>query len=294
MFSLSKKSLSVLALLEVSIFWGLCWMGYRQLYSLGMSAMGAAVSTSLVATVVSGLLAKRALCAGEWRETPPSRLAMLMLSSAVGALGFTWGMVHGEVMRVMLLFYLMPVWTVILAHFVVKEKTNWAGWLGTGMGLMGAAFMLYDSKLGLPFPSSTAEWAGLTAGIGAGALNILVKQTPNIRADSLTFFLSLGGLILGLFLVCFEQGSHLPSSGNVWSAVFITMLMGCLLLLTNRMYQFGVKHLTSHQVVVILPFELVIGAVSSWLLAGELLSERALLGGVLILGAGMVSAWWSE
>lgn len=291
---LPKKSLAVVALLEVASFWGLCWVGYRQLHEFGMSGMAAGVSTSIVAALVAGVIAWRALREGSWRSVSRPVLILLMASSAISALGFTWGMVHGEVMRVMLLFYLMPVWTVILARLILKEKANWAGWLGVGLGLLGAALMLYDPKLGAPWPASPAEWSGLAAGMGSGVLNILVKQTPHMRSDVRAFFLSLGGVILGLLWLPFENGPHLPRLDSVWWAAAVMGVMGCLLLFTNRMYQFGVRHLTSHQVVVILPFELVVGALSSWWIAGEVLSERAWVGGLLILSAGVVSAWWSE
>ena len=290
----SKKSLAIMALLEVSLFWGLCWVGYRQLHAFGMSGMAAGVSTSIVAAIVAGCVAWRALREGGWRGVSLPILFLLMASSAISALGFTWGMVHGEVMRVMLLFYLMPVWTVILAHLILKEKANWAGWLGVGLGLLGAALMLYDPALGAPWPASPAEWAGLAAGMGSGVLNVLVKKTPDMRSDARAFFLSVGGVILGLLWLPFEAGPHLPRVDNMWWAVVVMLVMGCLLLFTNRMYQYGVRHLTSHQVVVILPFELVVGAMSSWLIADEVLSVRAWIGGVLILSAGVVSAWWSD
>jgi len=54
------------------------------------------------------------------------------------------------------------------------------------------------------------------------------------------------------------------------------------------------RYLSTHQAVVIFPFELVVGAVSSWLLANEVMTLRAWLGGLLIMGAGLISSWWGE
>lgn len=42
----------------------------------------------------------------------------------------------------------------------------------------------------------------------------------------------------------------------------------------------------------IFPFELVVGAVSSALIAHELMSTRAWIGGLLIASASFIANWW--
>jgi drug/metabolite transporter (DMT)-like permease len=291
---MKKQTLARWALIEVAVFWGLSWFGYRGLHQMGMSGMSAGVASSIAAAVFAFILGYQSLRTGSWRAVPLSLLFLMMAGSAISSLGFTWGVVHGEVMRVMLLFYLMPVWSSIMAHFILKERTNWAGWLGVSVGLIGAALMLYDPELGSPFPKSSAEWAGLVAGLGSAVLNISVRKTPQMAQDSRAFFLSLGGVILGLAWLPFEEGPHLPRVEVFGWAVLLVLLMGGLLLFTNRMYQFGMRYLSTHQAVVIFPFELVVGAVSSWLLANEVMTLRAWLGGLLIIGAGLISSWWGE
>ncbi|MGL4768484.1 MAG: DMT family transporter [Formosimonas sp.] len=281
-------------LVEVAVFWGLSWVGYRALHQMGMSGMGAGVATSIAAALLAAFLGYRGLVQGAWRVTPWWMLALMMGGSAVSSLAFTWGMVHGEVMRVMLLFYLMPVWSCIGAHFILHERANWAGWLGVLLGLLGAALMLYDPALGAPWPATPAEWAGLAAGIGSATLNVVLRKAPPMTQDVRTFFLSLGGVILGVLWLPFEDGSHLPRLAQASWALGLIALMGGLLVLTSHLYQFGMVNLNTHQAVVIMPFELVVGAVSSWLLAGELMTWNAWLGGVLILAASVVSSWWGE
>ena len=90
----------------------------------------------------------------------------------------------------------------------------------------------------------------------------------------------------------FESGSHLPRTDMWLPALAVIVLTGALLMLSYRMYQFGLKHLTSHQAVVIFPFELVVGAVSSALIAHEMMSTRAWVGGCLIAFASFISSWW--
>ena len=43
-------------------------------------------------------------------------------------------MTIGDVVRVVLLFYLMPLWTVLLARVVLHERLTAGGWLRVGLG----------------------------------------------------------------------------------------------------------------------------------------------------------------
>lgn len=283
--------LARLALVYVACFWGLSWLAFRYLYGWGMSGMGVGISIALVATLMAGFLARRVLLA-QWRVTPKKQLCIIMLCAAFSNLGFTWGMLHGEVMRVMLLFYLMPVWTGLMATLIFRERTNWAGWTGIALGLFGAMVMLYEPRSGLPLPANAAEWAGLGAGVASAVMNVNIRHVSTMRADFQAFLFGLGAIGVGAVWLLFETGPHWPRIEYAGAALALIVLMGCLLLLSYKAYQFGLKHLTSHQAVVIFPFELVVGAVSSALIAHELMSPRAWVGGLLIALASFIANWW--
>lgn len=282
-----------LALLYVATFWGLSWLGFRHLYGWGMSGMGVGVAVSVAATAFGWWFARTTLRA-ELARVSPWALLSLAVCAAFSNLGFTWGMVHGEVMRVMLLFYLMPMWTGLLATLVFGERTNWAGWTGIAMGLVGAVVMLYNPAQGLPLPANAAEWSGLIAGVASALLNVQVRHISKLSAEVQAFVYGLGAVAVGLVWLQFEHGTHLPRAGTVVPAVLLIVLMGGLLCLSYRMYQFGVRRLTSHQAVVIFPFELIVGAVSSALLAHEVMTARAWIGGGLIVLASLISGWWGQ
>lgn len=287
-----KTTLARLALIEVATFWGMSWVGFRALNEMGMSAMGAGVACCVASLMFALALAWGSINKMAWRKWSWVLLGLMMAGAALSNLGFTWGMVHGEVMRVMLLFYLMPVWSGLMAHFILKEPTNWAGWLGIALGLLGAGYMLYDPALGAPYPASAAEWSGLAAGFGSAVLNVCVKKTAGMAENVRAFLQILGAVLLGLVWLPFEAGSALPRADSAGAALLVVLFMGAALLMTNRLYQFGVSNLTMHQAVVIFPFELVVGALSSWLLKGEVLNMQTWVGGGLILGASLVSSWW--
>ncbi|MET5020102.1 EamA family transporter, partial [Burkholderia pseudomallei] len=80
-------------------------------------------------------------------------------------LGFVWGTIHGDVLSVMLLFYLSPAWTAIYAHFFLRERLTAAGAAFAALSHGGAVLMLWSPRHGVPLPSKPAEWAGLAAGM---------------------------------------------------------------------------------------------------------------------------------
>lgn len=282
------------ALLLVATFWGASWVGYRELYRFGMSGMSVGFFMTAIAALCSAFVARRSILAGGWRGIAPWLVFAIMISAALSNVGFTWGMVHGEVMRVMLLFYLMPVWSAIFAPLILGERSNWVGNVCIALGFVGAAIMLYPTGGGLPLPQTTAEWAGLIAGIGSGILNIWVRKTPELADELRSFFMLAGGALFALLCLPFEKEAILPVPEHMGSAVLIALVLGGSLFVVNRLYQYGLRHLTTHQAVVIFPFELVVGAVSSWLIAGEVMSMRAWIGGGFIVSAALIAAWWGS
>ena len=289
--SLPQTTLARIALLYVALFWGMSWLAFRYLYDWGMSAMGVGIAISIVATAFAFVLARTHLRT-ELASVSKPALILMAVSAAFSNLGFTWGMVHGEVMRVMLLFYLMPVWTGLMATLIFGERTNWAGWLGIALGLLGAMVMLCYRAIGLPLPANAAEWAGLGAGLASALLNVQVRHVSKMRSEVQAFVYGFGAIVVGGIWLQFESGSHLARTDMWLPALAVIVLTGALLMLSYHMYQFGLRYLTSHQAVVIFPFELVVGAASSALIAHEMMSTRAWVGGCLIAFASFVSSWW--
>src|SRR5574340_66772 len=116
-FEHPSRAPAVAALLAGAVVWGLVWYPYRLLQSAGLSGVLASGLTYLVALLL-GLIALR----GAWRRCRPSWLLMPIGLAAGGCnLGYVLATLHGEVMRVLLLFYLSPLWTVLLAHMLLGE-----------------------------------------------------------------------------------------------------------------------------------------------------------------------------
>ncbi|MDP2795742.1 MAG: DMT family transporter [Sulfurisoma sp.] len=275
---------AVASLLAGATVWGLIWYPYRVLEAAGLSGVRAAVLTYLVALA----LGVPVLALRRHRERPSWWLLAVGLSAAGCNIGYVLGMLHGEVMRVLLLFYLAPLWTVLLARLLLGERAGRLGAMVIVLSVAGALVMLWQPRLGLPLPGNEAEWLGLAAGFLFALSNVLIRRTPqhSIELKSVAVFLCT--VTLGLVAAAFEPPAVLGGMTNThWLLVAV---IGIVLLAINLVVQFGLSNVPANRAIVIFMFELAVAAISAWLLAGEVMGLKEWLGGAMIVAACVVSA----
>jgi len=283
------QALPVLSLLFAATFWGTVWYPLRLLADAGVSGLWQALVSYLAATML--------LLPWYWprRAELHGRVAGLVpLALAAGwcNVGFMLGMLEGTVLRVLLLFYLAPVWAILLARLVLGERLRRRTWVALPMALSGVALMLYDGRIGLPLPTATADWLGLSAGFAFAVTTVEVRrlQAVSVPAKTLTSWLGVM-LVAGVWLALRDGGLPAAPAG-AWLGTGALGLSG--FLLATLAVQYGATHLPVQRTTVLLLFEIVAGAVSSAWLAGEYTGLREWLGGLLIAGAGLAAAWPEE
>lgn len=279
----AKKNTAIASLLVGAIVWGLIWQPYRVLEQARVSAILAATLTYLVAFILGWIILRRRL-----RGVRPSWLLVAIALAGGGCnMGYVLATVHGEVMRVLLLFYLAPLWTVLLSRPLLGERLNAAGGGVVALSLGGAAVMLWQPSFGWPLPENSAEWVGLAAGFLFALTNVLIRKTAHLSIELKSMAVFAGVIIVGLVLLPFEPLSLAPlAQPQAWLRV---LLVGMVLLAVNLVVQFGLTHTPANQAIVIFLFELVVAAISSWLLAGEAMGAKEWLGGAMIVAASLFS-----
>ena len=110
------------------------WWPLRQLQALGVHPLW---STALIYALVTALLALWRPAA--LRDVLRTRsLWVLVLASGCTNAAFNWGVTVGDVVRVVLLFYLMPMWSVLLARWLLHEPLHADVLLRVGAGAWAA------------------------------------------------------------------------------------------------------------------------------------------------------------
>jgi drug/metabolite transporter (DMT)-like permease len=297
------------ALLVNATVWGLSWIPFRALDGLGVHSLWTttwiyALSAAVVIARYPGALAQ--LLASRW-------LVLLALAAGLTNACFNWGVTVGEVVRVVLLFYLMPVWAALFARLLLGERTGPGAAARIALAVAGAFVVLWQSD-GLPgLPSSLADWLGLAGGAAFALTNVLLRRLAAEPPQARALAMFVGGVAVPGALALAWTG---PAAGGVadatrsaadllsaatgaqigWPVVSaataaIATVTAALFLASNLALQYGAARLPSSVTAVVLLAEVVVAALSSALLGNESLTARTLAGGAMIVSASLLAAF---
>jgi drug/metabolite transporter (DMT)-like permease len=281
----------VLALLAGASLWGVLWYPYRVLAQAGIDGLWSTLFTYGLALVLGIVVFPRQ--ARILLRIPP---VALLMGLAIGwsNLAYVLGVLEGEVMRVLLLFYLAPLWTPPMARYILREALDRRQLVVMALAFAGAITMLYRPELGFPWPQSRAEWLGLAAGLLFALGNVLVRKLQDVSDPAKSIVIWAGVTVAALI--------HLPASKlggeRAWSLAFeqaaLVGTVGIAIFGMSLALQYGLTRLPANRAIVILLFELVVAAVAAHYLAGEALRPQDWIGGLLIASATLASGWMSS
>jgi drug/metabolite transporter (DMT)-like permease len=287
-----QNHLAVFGLLFGAFCWGIVWYPYRLMAQAGVSGVASSVYTYAIAIVLACLFLRV-----NWRNAlqQPLIIIPLGLMSGYTNLSYVLAVIDGDVMRVMLLFYLSPIWTLILAHFWLKEKTHIIGYVAVFISILGAFVMLYDPHLGgLPVPKNTAEWLALSSGIGFAVTNVIARKAQQLSLMAKSFSVWIGVFSVSILYMLYQDGTVLsPVFFNVrhW---LIMLLISLLLMAATGFVQYGVTRMPATRASILFLFELVVAAIASYYLTNTSMAWNEWLGGILIMLAAVFAAGQPE
>ena len=277
--------LPVLSLLLTASLWGLIWYPLRLLEGQGLSGLWVTLS-SYGATLALGLI-------WLWRnrrdwQYKPLVLGMMMLAVGWCNVAFVLAILDGTVLRVLLLFYLSPLWALLLGWVLLKEHPGTSGLLVFVVALAGAITMLWDSEMGMPWPRDRADWLAVSSGFAFSFANVMVRKSRRISMQTKSAASWLGVvLVAGVWILIVQEPFPLVQA-STWFAAALLGWFGFVVMTVTVIY--GVSHMPVHRSAVILLFELVVGAVSSLILTDERVLLQEWLGGALIMMAAYLAA----
>ena len=108
-------------LLYSATLWGLMWWPFRELAAQGMPVALAqlvnyGVAVLLGVPLLFGVLRRP----WQWQW----EIILIGLAGGLANIGFLTAVIHGSVMRITLLFYLSPLWTLLLSWWLLHERPN--------------------------------------------------------------------------------------------------------------------------------------------------------------------------
>ncbi|MEW6133459.1 MAG: DMT family transporter [Pseudomonadota bacterium] len=283
---MTLRFLPVLGLLFGASMWGLIWYPYRILQDFGVGGVVSSLASYAIPLALMLPFCRKQLWAA---RTHAGWLLVLSLASGWTNMGYVLAVIGGEVMRVVLLFYLAPVWTVIFSRVLLGEKLSVRGWLIMAFSFTGALIMLWPQNGGLPLPANDAEWIALSAGATFALANVVSRKVGevDIRARSMAVF---GGVtIVAVIALALETGPFAFVAKATTTIWLLLLGVGLCIGLMTLAVQYGLSHTPANRAIVIFLFELVVAAIASWFLANEAMTPREWLGGAMIVAGSLFS-----
>ena len=276
-----------MALVLNALVWGVSWWPFRALEARGLHPLWATAFIYLFALVC--LLAFKPQAWRGFIKHPA--LWWLVLAAGLTNVGFNWAVTVGDVVRVVLLFYLMPAWVVLLAWPLLGEKPTAGSLFRLALALAGVVIVLKTPTSAWPVPQSLADWLALMGGFSFALTNILLRRLNQTPEESRMLALFGGGTVMAGLAALAGMGlghvSGVPAPGLDW--VGLVLLLSLAFLASNLALQYGAARLQASATSLIMLSEVVFASVSAVLLGAGELTGRTLAGGGLILLASLLS-----
>ena len=278
------------ALVVNAFIWGVSWWPFRELQGLGLHPLWA---TALVYGLVLALLLTRfASTLPQFARHPG--LWALAIASGFTNVGFNWAVTVGDVVRVVLLFYLMPAWSVLVGWLLLGEKPTLGSLLRLVLAMAGVLVVLKTPESPWPIPSSLPDWLALAGGLSFAITNAYLRKLGSegeVPSEARMLAMFGGGAVLasGAALVGMSQGI-VTTPALALSGVWLVLGLSAAFLICNACLQYGASRLPGSTTALVMLTEILFASGSAaWLGTAEF-TPRILWGGGLILLAALLAA----
>jgi len=285
-----QAGLATLALTFNAFTWGVSWWPFRWLQERGLHALWATVMIYAVAVVLISVWRPQA-----WGHLWRTRsLWWIVLAAGATNAAFNTAVTIGDVVRVVLLFYVMPLWAVLLARVLLGERLTFLAAVRVVLALTGAAIVLWPSDgSAWPVPTSTGEVLALAGGFSFALNNVMLRREAHQPDSARALAMFAGGagvsLLAALWLGVAGTVPWPPAPAPGWLAGLLGLAM--VFLLSNLALQYGSARLPANATAVVMVSEVLFAAVSAVALGAGVVSWPLAVGGMLILSASLLAAW---
>ena len=288
--------LAVLALALNALVWGLSWWPLRQLDADGLHPLWTTACVFTLATVVLSFISPSGWL--HFKQHP--QLWWLMAASGLTNVGFNWAVTTGDVVRVVLLFYLMPTWSLLLAWWLLDERPTRGALMRLGLALLGVVLVLKTPESPWPLPQDLPDVLALFAGFCFALTNIWLLRLQHTPESSRMVAMFGGGALMAVACAVLATVAGVIPAAQLFAVPFesagvsslATWVLGlsAAFLVSNFTLQYGAARLSAHTTAMVMMSEVVFASVSSVALGASALTWRVGLGGGMIVLAALLAS----
>ncbi|MDC1157910.1 EamA family transporter [Alphaproteobacteria bacterium] len=273
---------ALLIIFLASSFWGVLWVPMRHIEAMGLSGLWVVVLFHfLPAFAMLPLIVRTAPSSGsDW-----GRAAVAGALMGAGFALYALGLVVASVTKTVILFYMTPIWSTVIAYFVLRERAGWGRWLAIAAALVGCALVTGVSRDELRFDA--ADLLGLLSGLFWAWGSVMIRRYDGLNFVTVSFLQYLFGGIMAL-LAALYLGDPIPQLNALLQAIPTAFLASVVVFLPSVLLIFRIMQYVSPGLVGILMLsEALVAAVSAAFWLGETLSSTQWIGVGAILTTGV-------
>ena len=283
----SGNLLAASALVINAFVWGVSWWPFRELQNYGLHPLWATAAVYMLVCggmllfyfgALKGLLANPVL----W---------WLALASGLTNVGFNWAVTVGDVVRVVLLFYLMPAWAVLIAWLMLGERPTKGSLLRLLLAMVGVLIVLKTPDSPWPVPQGGADWLALMGGLSFAITNALLRKFHHTPSGARMLAMFAGGALLASGVAVLGLSFQmLPAPSLPVAGVAVFVGLSLVFVISNAALQYGAARLPLSTTSLVMLTEILFASVSAALFGAADFSPRIFWGGSLIVLAALLAA----
>ena len=281
------STLAIGALVINAFVWGVSWWPLRQLQGHGLHPLWATALVYLL--VFASLLAVQFRAWHGFVDCPP--LCFLAVAAGFTNVGFNWAVTVGDVVRVVLLFYLMPAWSVLVAWALLGERPSRASLLRLLLAMTGVLVVLKNPDSPWPVPQGLADWLAIAGGLSFAVTNALLRKYGHTPSGSRMLAMFGGGGLMATAAALLGMSQQLvPGPALQLAGIPVMLGLGLAFMASNVALQYGAARLAASTTAIVMLTEILFATLSAAALGAAAFSPRIVLGGSLIVLAAVLAA----
>lgn len=270
--------------------WGLFWIPLRALGESGISpAWSSVLFYFLPFVILIPLGVKR------WQSIRQGGMNLMIIGFFFG-LAMTFyanAYFFSDVVRVLLLYYLLPVWGTILGRIFLGEPITFLRVISIVLGFAGL-LVIFGLGDGIPWPRNIGDWMGLIAGLLWAVGSLLANKADNCKAFDTTFVFFGWAAVTGVAMLLIPKLGQeaIPTVDHILNVMPWMIFVAILLVIpTCFICIWGAGLLTPGHLGVLYLSEISVGVIGATILTDEVFGLREFLGVALISSAGLREAF---
>ena len=270
--------------------WGLFWIPLRYFDEVGVYSLWAVACINFAASLIAIPVA---LKFGDFKREQLKWIIIMGLGMGAANIFYFAGIILSDVVRVIFLFYLLPIWATLFSKFLFNIPIGKIRMIAIGLAIGGIWLLLGAG--GWPIPQNIGDVFGILAGMFWALGLTLMRGRSELDAYTVSasalFFAFVMAVILGTIMHSLVP--HLqqaaPDINTISIIAFPVLAFGILILWPTMVGQlWGAKYVVATTAALLTMSEILVATASTALLGASNLNWISWLGAGFILCAVLV------